>query len=64
MQKKIYLLEWDKYGKKARPIRNELIIKDEDNIIAFWDGESRGTLNSINIAKRLNKKLNLVKLIN
>ena len=64
MQKKIYLLEWDKYGKKAGPIRNELIIKDADNIIAFWDGESRGTLNSINIAKRLNKKLNLVKLIN
>jgi hypothetical protein len=62
IETKIYLPDWNKYGKKAGPIRNELIIKDCDIVIAFWDGESRGTLNSINIAKTLNKKLELIKL--
>ena len=62
IETKIYLPDWNKYGKKAGPIRNELIIKDCDIVIAFWDGESRGTLSSINIAKTLNKKLELIKL--
>jgi hypothetical protein len=62
IETKIYLPDWNKYWKKAGPIRNELIIKDCDIVIAFWDGESRGTLSSINIAKTLNKKLELIKL--
>jgi len=62
IETKIYLPDWNKYGKKAGPIRNELIIKDCDIVIAFWDGESRRTLSSINIAKTLNKKLKLIKL--
>ena len=49
-------------GKQAGMIRNTDIIKKSDCVIAFWDGVSKGTLDSINKAKRLNKKLYVVKI--
>ena len=57
---KIFLPDWDKYGKSAGFIRNELIINEADAVIAFWDGTSRGTLSSINLAKEKNKILKVV----
>ena len=46
--------DWTKHGKAAGPIRNKQIVEyiKEANglIIAFWDGESRGTKNTINRA--------------
>jgi hypothetical protein len=50
-----YEADWKTYGKSAGPIRNELIVKDCDLLIAFWDGISPGTKSSIDIAKRLKK---------
>ena len=52
--------EWEKYGKRAGFIRNELIIKDAYKVYAFWDGCSNGTANSISIAKKLNKDLEII----
>ena len=57
----IFLPDWDKYGKKAGYLRNEDIIKNSDAVIAFWDGESRGTLSSINLAKKYEKSCFIVK---
>lgn len=56
----IYLPDWEKYGKSAGFIRNADIIKNSDYVFAFWDGASKGTLNSINTAKKLNKKLKII----
>jgi len=53
--------DWSE-GKKAGVIRNTDIIKKSDYVIAFWDGQSKGTLDSINKAKRLNKRLFIVKI--
>ena len=50
-----YLPDWNKHGKSAGFIRNELIVKDCDWLLAFWDGESRGTKHSIDIARKLKK---------
>lgn len=50
-----YLPDWDTYGKRAGFIRNEDIIKGADMVLAFWDGVSKGTQNSLSIAKRLKK---------
>lgn len=50
-----FLPEWEKYGKRAGFLRNEDIIKNCDMVLAFWDGQSRGTGNSLSIAKRLKK---------
>lgn len=44
--------------------RNPFIIKNSDFVIAIWDGESKGTRNSINIAKNLNKPLVVYNYIN
>lgn len=48
--------DWSK-GKSGGVIRNTEIINKSDYIIAFWDGLSRGTLDSINKSKKNNKKL-------
>lgn len=56
----IYLPDWKKHGKSAGFIRNADIIKNSDYVFAFWDGQSKGTLNSINIAKKLNKKIKTI----
>lgn len=37
--------------------RNILIIKNCDVCLAFWDGESKGTKNSIDLCQTYNKKL-------
>lgn len=49
--------EWEKYGKAAGFIRNEDIVKKSDVVFAFWDGQSRGTENSIKHAEKMDKKL-------
>lgn len=57
----VLVADWSK-GKQAGVVRNTDIIKKSDYVIAFWDGISKGTLDSINKAKKLNKKLFIVKI--
>jgi len=57
----IFIPDWNKFGKRAGFLRNEDIIKNSDAVIAFWDGESRGTLSSINLAKKYEKSCLVVK---
>lgn len=45
--------DWDKYGKKAGPIRNRQMAEVADGLIAIWDGRSRGTKSMIEFAKEL-----------
>lgn len=45
---------WEYYGKAAGPIRNEEMAKNADALVAFWDGESRGTKNMIELARKYN----------
>lgn len=52
-----YIPDWNKHGRGAGFVRNELIIKDADYVCAIWDGVSRGTLNSIDLARKYKKKL-------
>ena len=46
--------KWDLYGKSAGIIRNHNIIKSCDVCIAFWDGESMGTKNDIDLCEKFN----------
>jgi hypothetical protein len=57
---KVILPDWKHYGKKAGLIRNTEIIKESDAIAAFWDGSSRGTLDSIRKAEKLGKPVILI----
>ncbi len=45
---------------KAGFERNELIIRDCDKVLAFWDNSSRGTKNSIDLAKAAGKEVVIV----
>lgn len=47
----LYPANWDKYGKKAGPIRNSEMIKIANLLIAIWDGNSKGTKDIIDKAK-------------
>jgi hypothetical protein len=51
----IFPADWEKYGPKAGPIRNNHMAKYCDGVIAFWDGKSRGTENMINTAHKYMK---------
>ena len=52
---KVFEAEWDKYGKSAGFIRNQTIVDNCDMVLAFWDGESRGTADTIEKAKKAKK---------
>ena len=51
----IFIPDWNKFGKKAGFLRNEDIIKNSDAVVAFWDGISKGTQSSINLAEKYKK---------
>lgn len=55
-----YYPKWSEFGKKAGFIRNKLIIQNADIVIAFWNKTSKGTLNSIELAKEYKKELHIV----
>lgn len=57
LPKVIFFPDWEKYGRAAGPIRNKSIVDASDVVIAFWDGKSKGTLHSINYAKKTGKKV-------
>jgi len=56
----IFLPNWAEHGKKAGFLRNSDIVEASDLVIAFWDSESKGTLDSINKAKKLGKDVQVV----
>ena len=43
---------WAKYGRSAGFRRNEQMVEYADALIAIWDGYSRGTAHTINLARR------------
>ena len=45
-----FLPNYSKYGKKAPFVRNKLIVNNSEIIVAFWDGNSRGTRHSLDYA--------------
>jgi len=55
-----FIPDWNKHGKSAGFIRNKLIIENADWIFAFWDGISKGTKHSIDIARSLKKPLEII----
>lgn len=55
----IFKPEYSKYGKFAPLARNKLIVEEADFIVAIWDGQSRGTLFTINYAKKLGKPIKI-----
>ena len=53
--------DWHRHGRAAGPIRNAEMAAEADALIAFWDGQSRGTANMIKIAKDKGLQVAVVK---
>ena len=53
----VYRPDWDKYGKSAGFLRNTTIVENSEIIIAFWDGKSHGTKDTINKCKKNGKEV-------
>jgi hypothetical protein len=51
----VFKPDWNRFGKRAGFVRNEDIVAAADVVLAIWDGSSKGTQNSLSIAKRLKK---------
>jgi predicted Rossmann fold nucleotide-binding protein DprA/Smf involved in DNA uptake len=51
---------WDAQGKGAGFIRNRIIIQLSDEVVAFHDGQSKGTMNSIELAKKHDKDIKVI----
>lgn len=51
---------WNTYGKSAGFIRNEEMVKRATHCIVYWDGLSKGSLSTINLAKTYNLQLRVV----
>lgn len=60
MPYEIYRPDWAKHGKQAGAIRNHEIVKTADEVVAFWDGKSRGTKITMDIATQLGKPLTII----
>lgn len=54
---------WDKYGRAAGPIRNKLIIEEADMVAAFPSPKSTGTRNSMSLAKKAGKRLEVLNVL-
>lgn len=56
----VYKAEWARFGKSAGAKRNQTIVNECDKLIAFWDGVSKGTAISIQMAKCAGKLLRVI----
>lgn len=53
------LPNYAKYHRAAPVIRDEEMVKMCERVIAIWDGKSKGTLHTINFAKKYNKPVEI-----
>lgn len=52
--------DWDTHGKAAGHIRNKQMADVAHGLLAFWDGESRGTKNMIETMQAMRKPVKIV----
>ena len=60
METEVFKPEWHKYGNAAGVMRNSIIVGDCDRLVAFWDGSSRGTKDSIDKARLAGKPVEVI----
>ncbi len=58
--KKIFPADWS-LGRFAGYLRNKDIINNATHVIGFWNGQSKGTANSLKLAKEQNKPTIIIK---
>jgi YspA, cpYpsA-related SLOG family len=51
--------DWDGLGKRAGFVRNAKIVDDCDEVHAWWDGKSKGTAHTIELARKAGKPVTI-----
>ena len=59
----VFFPDYEKYGKGAPLRRNHDIVQYADCVYAFWDGVSRGTSYTVELAKPYGKPVHVFQLI-
>jgi len=57
----IYLPNWATLGRSAGFQRNVTIVENCDRVVAFWDGYSKGTSHTINLAHMAGKEVTIIR---
>lgn len=60
LKTEIYKPDWS-LGKHAGFLRNKTIVDNSDVVVAFWDGASKGTKNSIDYATKTGKDVIIIR---
>ena len=55
-----FLPQYERYGRAAPIVRNKEIVDYSDQIIAFWNGSSKGTLSVIKYAQKTGKPCKVI----
>lgn len=57
-----FLPEWGVHGKQAAYVRNVKIVEASNEVIAFWDGKSRGTAMSLYLCARFHVPKTIIRI--
>ena len=55
-----FLPDYNRYGRAAPIKRNDEIINYSDEIVAFWDGASKGTQYTVKKAQKIGKNVTVI----
>ncbi len=55
-----FLPDYSKYGRAAPIVRNKSIVDYADEVLAFWDGKSRGTKSVISYCEKMKKPCSII----
>ena len=58
-----FLPDYGRYKKSAPLVRNRAIVEAADRLVALWDGQSRGTAHTINLARQLGKPIEIIEIM-
>ncbi len=61
LSKYIVRPRYDLYSRYAPIKRNDEMVKMADAVLVVWDGQSKGTIYTVNKAKELNKPLTVIR---
>jgi hypothetical protein len=53
--------DWNQFGKRAGHIRNEEMAKISNFCIIFWNGQSKGSANMVELAEKYKLKLKIIR---
>ncbi len=56
----VYFPDWETHGNSAGAMRNQKIVDASDELLIFWNGESKGTKITMQMAQKANKPYNLI----